>query len=97
MPSHELPGSALPELSALWRSEFPDCPPIGTVLHRYNTVLTELFAGQEVYVTTVTYVMDEGFTNPTPTGSPNTHPAADLTAPSNAERVKYGQARTTPR
>ena len=35
-----------------------------TVLHRYNTVLTELFADQEVYVTTVTYVMDEGFTDP---------------------------------
>ncbi|WP_435875570.1 DUF3885 domain-containing protein [Nonomuraea fuscirosea] len=37
-----------------------------TVLHRYNTVLTELFADQEVYVTTVTYVMDEGFTNLAP-------------------------------
>ncbi|GAA1708426.1 hypothetical protein GCM10009734_09140 [Nonomuraea bangladeshensis] len=37
-----------------------------TLLHRYNTVLTDMFAGQEVYVTTVTYVMDEGFTDPAP-------------------------------
>ncbi|WP_433512870.1 DUF3885 domain-containing protein [Nonomuraea sp. CA-143628] len=37
-----------------------------TVLHRYNAVLTEMFAGQEVYVTTVTYVMDEGVTDLVP-------------------------------
>ncbi|MEV6038443.1 hypothetical protein AB0L65_45355 [Nonomuraea sp. NPDC052116] len=37
-----------------------------TILHRHNTVLSEMFAGQELYVTTVTYVMDEGFTDPTP-------------------------------
>ncbi|MET7337073.1 hypothetical protein [Nonomuraea sp. NPDC005650] len=94
MSMRELPDPALPELSALWRSHWPDCPPIGyelsfdadcwvrfhslpeskrhadteseyqTILHRHNTVLTEMFAGQEVYVTTVTYVMDEGFTDP---------------------------------
>jgi hypothetical protein len=96
MPAHELPDPALPELSTLWRSHWPDCPPIGhelrfypdcrvrfhglpgskryaeteaeyrTILHRHNTVLTEMFGGQEVYVTTVTYVMDEGFTDLTP-------------------------------
>ncbi|MEU8364523.1 hypothetical protein AB0C27_51740 [Nonomuraea sp. NPDC048882] len=96
MPLHELPDPALPELSALWHSRWPDCPPIGhmlfgdpdrwvrfhslpnskryahseaeyrTALHRYDTVLTELFAGQEMYVTTITYVMDEGFTDLAP-------------------------------
>jgi hypothetical protein len=52
---HSLPNSKrYPETEAEYR----------TVLHRYNTVLTEMFAGQEVYITTVTYVMDEGFTDP---------------------------------
>lgn len=90
MPYRELPTPALPELSALWWSRWPDSPPIGhelrcptdcwvrfhslpeskryadtaaeyeILLNRYNTVLTELFAGQPVYVVTMSFVPDEG-------------------------------------
>ncbi|WP_456320375.1 DUF3885 domain-containing protein [Nonomuraea angiospora] len=37
-------------------------PEYQILLHRHNTVLTEMFAGQDVYVVTVSYVPDEGFT-----------------------------------
>lgn len=90
VPFRELPSPDLPELSALWRSRWPDSPPIAHQLHfdrdlwvrfhslpgskryadtaaeyqilldRYNTVLTELFAGHPVYIVTTSFVPDEG-------------------------------------